>query len=259
MNQSYLIKIDGKEHVLYLPTTQANEMVNRNEEYLNHHRVNKIGLTYKNIYFNIEKGIKVNEYIPGNSLNQVTKFNVKKVAKLLQNLHNSPEISEIDYKPFDRLLKFEQERSSLSNEVDANYSMLRNKVFSNVSLLEQDKMVLSHNDFQKSNIIQTPEDDYYMIDFEFMMNNSKYYDIACFGNDSVSEGENLLKNYFENPSVLDFTKFYLWRIFISLQWYNVALIKHFRGEGEKHHINFKSVADHFINNALESFNKINTL
>lgn len=259
MNQSYLVLINNKKHVLYLPTPQANEMVNRREEMLNHERVNKLGLTYKNIYFDVEKGIKINEYVPGNSLNQISQYNFEKIAKLLQNLHKSPEISEIDYCPFDRLIAFEKEREMLTDYLDIHYLTLRNVVFDNIDFLKKDKLVLSHNDFQKSNIIQTPEDEYFMIDFEFMMNNSPYYDIACFANDNVSEGEKLLKCYFPNLSTDDFKKFYLWRIFISLQWHNVAIIKHYRGEGEKHHIDFQGVANHFISNALEAYNKLNLL
>ena len=92
-----------------------------------------------------------------------------------------------------------------------------------------------------------------MIDFEFMGNNCAIYDIACFGNNSISDGVKLLKAYRNNcPTYDDYRKFYLWRVFISLQWYNVALIKHFRGEGEAHNINFLEVAEHFINNAKEA-------
>ena len=39
-----------------------------------------------------------------------------------------------------------------------------------------------------------------------------------------------------------------------MQWYNVAIVKHFRGEGEAHQINFMDIANHFLNNAETAYN-----
>ena len=132
--------------------------------------------------------------------------------------------------------------------------------FETKDFLLKDKLVLSHNDFQRSNIIKDLDDNYYLIDFEFMANNVDLYDVACFGNDSILDGEELLKAYKDDaPSLDDFKKFYLWRMFISLQWHNVAIIKHFKGEGETHNINFLDVANHFLNNAIEVYKKYHLL
>ena len=103
-------------------------------------------------------------------------------------------------------------------------------------------------------IIKDLNDNYFMIDFEFAANNYALYDVACFGNDNVNDGVLLLKEYKNgSPSLLDYKRFYLWRIFISLQWYNVALIKHYRGEGDAHKINFLKVSEHFLSNAKEAY------
>ena len=59
----------------------------------------------------------------------------------------------------------------------------------------------------------------------------------------------LLNEYEPNPSDDLKKRYYLWRIFVSLQWYNVALVKHYRGEGKIHNFNFLSVAEFFLNNA----------
>ena len=47
-------------------------------------------------------------------------------------------------------------------------------------------------------------------------------------------------------------KFYLWRIFISMQWYLVAIIKHYRGEGKAHQIDFLGVANFFMGIAKDA-------
>ena len=99
-------------------------------------------------------------------------------------------------------------------------------------------------------------DNYYLIDFEFMYNNTDLYDVACFGNDNIEDGEALLKAYKDNsPSKDDFKRFYLWRMFISLQWFNLAITKHYTGEGQLHNIDFMKVSEHFMNNAKIAFQK----
>ena len=251
MNNSYLVNYQNKQYILYIATEQANEMVDRKEE-LNHlEMVYELGITSKNIYFDVSSGIKINEFIPGNSLNHLQEFDVSKIAAVLKTLHESGLKSNLDYKPFERFLGFEKEAKQHSS-LDETYSHLRKIIFDNRDYLTNVKQVLSHNDFQKSNIVRSEDDHYCMIDFEFMANNAEHYDIACFGNDKVEEGFALLKAYFgENLTDDDIKRFYLWRIFISLQWFLVAIIKHYRGEGKAHQIDFLSVANHFINNALE--------
>ena len=89
-----------------------------------------------------------------------------------------------------------------------------------------------------------------------MGNNDEIYDIATFGNGSVQEGYKLLEVYFDNkPNRENKLRYYLWRIFISLQWHNVAITKHFRGEGKTHGYDFLSVANYFLTNAKEAYDR----
>ena len=259
MNGSFLVDYQDKKYILYMPTPQANEMVNRKEEKRHLDIVYPLGVTSKNVYFDIPNGIKINEFIEGESLNNLDNYNEQKVADILRKLHKSGLKSNLDYQPFERFLGFEKEALEFDNLSD-DYRNFKELLFSNRDYLESDPLVLSHNDFQKSNIVFNPKDgNYYMIDFEFMANNSEIYDIACFANNDVNDGLRLLKAYFGNPSLEATKKFYLWRIFISMQWYLVAIIKHYRKEGEKHHFNFLSVADHFMNIAKTAYEGLNKL
>lgn len=259
MNGSFLVDYQDKKYILYMPTPQANEMVNRKEEKRHLDIVYPLGVTSKNVYFDIPSGIKINEFIEGESLNNLDNYNEEKVADILRKLHQSGLKSNLDYQPFERFLGFEKEALEFCNLSD-DYCAFKELLFSNREYLESDPLVLSHNDFQKSNIVFNPQDgNYYMIDFEFMANNSEIYDIACFANNDVNDGLRLLRAYFGNPSVEETRKFYLWRIFVSMQWYLVAIIKHYRKEGEKHHFNFLAVADHFMNIAKTAYEGLNNL
>lgn len=252
MNESYIVENKDKQYVLYISTEQANEMVDRPLEKKHQAIVYSLGITSKNIYFDTEKGIKVNEFIPGSSIDKINEFDYDKVAEVFHKLHDSKELSPLDYLPFERFKGYEKEASEFVKEQDPEYTKLRNVLMENKAYLESQKKVFSHNDAQRSNIVRSDDGSYYVIDFEFVGNNDEIYDIACFGNGRVEEGYKLLQAYFKNPTIDQIKRYYLWRIYVSLQWYNVALVKHFRGEGKVHGFDFLAVAAHFLENAQEA-------
>ncbi len=257
MNKSYIASLGNQKYVLYISTEQANEMVDRPLEKQHIDIVYSLGITSKNVYFDADKGIKVNEYIEGSSIDKVSEFDYKKVAQLFHKLHASKTLSREDYNPFKRFEGYESESSQFVNNPDEHYLKIRNYLMENKAYLQSQKLVLSHNDAQRSNIVKSLDDKYYFIDFEFVGNNDEIYDIACFGNGQVSEGFNLLNAYFDNPTEDQIKRFYLWRIYVSLQWYNVALVKHYRGEGKLHGYDFLAVAAHFLENATECYKTLN--
>ena len=256
MNISYqVVDKNGKKYILYIPTEQANEMVDRVLEKEHQRIIYELGITSKNVYFDEKSGIKMNEFIEGDSINNIASFDYDKIAALFKKLHSSIMLSRKDYAPFTRFVEiYEKEALEFSKEVSPLYTDLRDFLFKKRDFLESQPLVLSHNDAQRSNIVKTPNDEYYFIDFEFVGNNDPIYDISAFGNGLVSEGRKLLEKYFNgNPTDNEIRRYYLWRIYISLQWYNVAITKHYRGEGEKHGFNFLDVATHFLNNAKDAY------
>lgn len=254
MNQSFVIESQNKKYVLYISTEQANEMVDRKLEKDNQKLIYNLGITSKNVYFNTETGTKANEFIEGSSLNHMDTFDPTKVANLLKKLHSSKELSKMDYLPFDRFIAYESEAETFNITRSEDYKKLRTKLFENKEFLLKQKLVLAHNDAQKSNIVCDTKGDYYLIDFEFVGNNDPIYDIGTFGNGLVKEGYEVLEKYFDgHPSLDEKRRYYLWRIFISLQWHNVAIVKHYRGEGKTHGFDFLAVADFFLNNAKDAY------
>ena len=254
MNKSFIVEYYNDKYVLYISTEQANEMVDRQLEKDNQKLIIDLGLTSKNFYFDVEKGIKVNEFIEGASLDKAESYDSKEVAKLLKTMHESGKLSRDNYQPFKRFIAYEEEAKTFGDNFEANYPVLRKEIFDNREFLESQKLVLCHNDAQKSNIVKSVDGKYYLIDFEFMGNNDAIYDIATFGNGKVSEGYELLVDYYDgNPTADQKRRYYLWRIFVSLQWHNVAIVKHFRGEGKVHGFDFLKVADFFFANAMDAY------
>ena len=252
MNEAYIVQNKEGKFVYYISTAQANEMVDRDLEKETQNIAFSLGITSENVYFDKVKGIKINRFLEGDSLNHLDEFDYKKVAKLLATYHNSSKKASVYYDPLVRLENYKNEALTHTEKFDDIFYELYEIVQNNREFLLSQPVGLAHNDAQRSNIVKSG-DKYFLIDFEFAANNDPIYDIGTFGNGDALEGKKLLKEYEKINPVKDGLKRYaLWRIDISLQWYLVALIKHYRGEGKIHGIDFLAVGKHFLNVAQEA-------
>lgn len=253
MNHAYLI--DDKI-IVYLPTAQSNSMVDRKLEQIAQKRGSDVNIAPKNIFCNIETGVKANQFIKGKSLNLLDNFDTDKVATLLKKYHSQKRCN-VSYNPFKRLEEYRNNKNNLTSTIDSKveeiYSFLKNKE----NYLTNREQVLSHNDAQKSNIISGEDGNYYLIDFEFAADNDPIYDIATFGNNDIDDGVKVLKQYYKSELNEELTNiYYLWRTFISLQWHYVALVKHYSGEGKEHNYDFLQVAEMFKQSMIKSYERI---
>ena len=252
MNEAYIVQNKEGKFVYYISTAQANEMVDRDLEKETQNIAFSLGITSENVYFDKVKGIKINRFLDGDSLNHLDDFDYKKVAKLLATYHNSNKKASVYYDPLGRLENYKKEALTHTEKFDVIFYELYEIVQKNREFLLSQPVGLAHNDAQRSNIVKSG-DKYFLIDFEFAANNDPIYDIGTFGNGDALEGKKLLEEYEKINPVKDGLKRYaLWRIDISLQWYLVALIKHYRGEGKIHGIDFLAVGKHFLNVAQEA-------
>ena len=258
MNEAYIVKSSQGKFVYYISTAQANEMVDRNLEKETQNIAYELGLTSQNVYFDLENGIKINRFIEGESLNKINEFDYKKVAELLFKYHSSNKKASVYYDPLGRLENYKKEALTHTEKFDDEFYDLIKIVENSREFLLSQPLTLAHNDAQRSNIVRSSKDEYFLIDFEFAANNDPIYDIATFGNGDALEGKRLLEEYEKLTTLKDGLKRYaLWRIDISLQWYLVALIKHYRGEGKIHGIDFLAVGKHFLCVAKEAQNYLN--
>ena len=252
MNEAYIVENKEGRFVYYISTAQANEMVDRNLEKETQNIAYNLAITSENVYFDHQKGIKINRFIEGVSLNKTNEFDYKKVAELLAKYHSSNKKASAYYDPLGRLENYKKEALTHTEKFEKEFYELYEIVQKNREFLLSQPVGLAHNDAQRSNIVKSGEN-YFLIDFEFAANNDPIYDIGTFGNGDALEGKRLLEEYEKINPVKDGLKRYaLWRIDISLQWYLVALIKHYRGEGKIHGIDFLAVGKHFIGVALEA-------
>ena len=253
MNEAYIVKSSKGKFVYYISTAQANEMVDRNLEKETQNIAFSLDLTSENVYFDLKNGIKINRFIEGKSLNQIEDFDYKKVAELFYKFHSSSKKASVYYDPLTRLENYKKEALTHTEKFDDEFYDLWKIIEKNRGFLLSQPLSLAHNDAQRSNIIKASDGRYYFIDFEFAANNDPIYDIGTFGNGDALEGKRLLEEYEKLTPVKDGLKRYaLWRIDISLQWYLVALIKHYRGEGAIHGFDFLAVGRHFLKVAQDA-------
>lgn len=255
MNVSYIVEDKGNnQYIMYLPIGKANKIVDRKNEKINYNIAVELGICKPNIYFDTTKGIKINEYIIGESLDKKDEIDYDKVAEILHRLHDSNKLAPNDYQPLNRLAYYENVALSYSPETN-EYRYLRDFFSSQYEHLHNLPKVFSHNDAQRSNFIVGDDGNYYLIDYEFAGNNDPIYDIASFANNSIEEGEELLRHYLGKPTKEEWKRFYLWRVFISLQWHEVAIMKHYQKEGALSNFNFLAVAGYFLRNGQKARDK----
>ena len=253
MNEAYIVENKEGRFVYYISTAQANEMVDRNLEKETQNIAYNLAITSENVYFDHQKGIKINRFIEGVSLNKTNEFDYKKVAELLAKYHSSNKKASAYYDPLGRLENYKKEALTHTEKFEKEFYELYEIVQKNREFLLSQPVKLAHNDAQRSNIIKGNDGGYYLIDFEFAANNDPIYDVATFGNGDALEGKRLLEEYEKLVPVKDGLKRYaLWRIDISLQWYLVATIKHYRGEGAIHGYDFLAVGKFFLGIAEEA-------
>lgn len=252
MNEAFVINNNGKKYVMYFPVGESNKMVDRKQELEAQALCQKAGITRGCVHFNPVFGIKAFQFIEGDSIDHIQEAEIDydKVADLLIKLHELPTDGFLAYNAHDRFNVFASELYEFDKFCAKPFFETAQLVEKKIIEYSSKYVALCHNDAQRSNIIRDSNGNYFIIDFEFAMLNDPVYDIAAYGNNSVAEGLKLLEVYNKKKPLGDDYKirYAVWRMYISMQWYVVAMLKHYRGEGELTHFNFVEVANFFLAN-----------
>lgn len=256
-NYTFVVRCDGDFYTYRIPGEFSDHFVDRKIEIKNIEIVESLGITNKTVYLNVDNGIKLAKYIPGKPLSTISEeqYPYEEVSKILKVIHNSNLKAVNDYDPFLRLAYYEKMVKELGYVHNEQYLLQKTKFFKYKSFLENTPKVLTHGDSQPSNFV-LGEDSLFVVDFEFCGNNDPIYDIACFANKNYEEGNKLLYVYYDTPTKEQIDRFNLWRAFQCFQWYNVAVFKEMTGLSEKLHIDFKKVAEKYLNLIISLLEKV---
>ena len=201
-NQNYLVKTTNKQYIVKFFGKGTEKLINRQDEKYNLELLKDLDLDVKNYLFDIEAGIKVNEYIESaitlDSTSIKTKFD--KIAPILQTIHASGKELRGEFAPFEEIKKYE---SLIEEKIPyANYEAVREEVFSlekRLAELGVDRKSC-HIDLVPENFIESPQGRLYLIDWEYSSMNDPMWDLAALFLESefTRQEEEAFLSYYES-------------------------------------------------------------
>ena len=199
-NQNYLVKTTSKPYIIKFFGKGTEKLINRQDEKYNLELLKDLNLDVKNYLFDIESGIKVNEYIDSATTLDSTSIKTKfeKIAPILQTIHGSGKELRGEFAPFEEIKKYESLIEG--NILYANYEAVRKDVFSlekRLADLGVDRKSC-HIDLVPENFIESPQGRMYLIDWEYSSMNDPMWDLAAL----------FLESEFTNQEEEDFLTYY---------------------------------------------------
>ena len=222
-NQNYLVKTTNKQYIVKFFGKGTEKLINRQDEKYNLELLKDLDLDVKNYLFDIEAGIKVNEYIESaitlDSTTIKTKFD--KIAPILQTIHASGKELRGEFAPFEEIKKYE---SLIEEKIPyANYEAVRKEVFSlekRLADLGVDRKSC-HIDLVPENFIESPQGRLYLIDWEYSSMNDPMWDLAALFLESEftsQEEEAFLSRYESEQTPVSREKIAIYKILQDAIW-----------------------------------------
>ncbi|SIA52738.1 putative choline kinase involved in LPS biosynthesis [Mycobacteroides abscessus subsp. abscessus] len=180
-NQNYLVKTTSNQYIVKFFGKGTDKLIDRQNEKYNLELLKDLKLDVENYLFDIEAGIKVNQYIENaETLDSATiKTKFEKIAPILQTIHASGKELKGEFAPFEEIKKYE---SLIQGEISyPNYEAVRKSVLSLKNELEKigvDKKSC-HIDLVPENFIEGPDGHLYLIDWEYSSMNDPMWDLAA--------------------------------------------------------------------------------
>ena len=222
-NQNYLAKTTNKQYIVKFFGKGTEKLINRQDEKYNLELLKDLDLDVKNYLFDIEAGIKVNEYIESaitlDSTSIKTKFD--KIVPILQTIHASGKELRGEFAPFEEIKKYE---SLIEEKIPyANYETVREEVFSlekRLADLGVDRKSC-HIDLVPENFIESPQGRLYLLDWEYSSMNDPMWDLAALFLESEftrQEEEAFLSHYESDQTPVSREKITIYKILQDTIW-----------------------------------------
>lgn len=233
-NQNYLVKTTSKPYIVKFFGKGTEKLINRQDEKYNLELLKDLNLDVKNYLFDIESGIKVNEYIDSATTLDSTSIKTKfeKIAPILQTIHASGKELRGEFAPFEEIKKYE---SLIEGNIPyANYEAVRKEVFSlekRLADLGIDKKSC-HIDLVPENFIESPQGRMYLIDWEYSSMNDPMWDLAALFLESEftnQEEEDFLTYYESDKTPVSREKIRIYKILQDTIWSLWTVYKEVQG------------------------------
>jgi len=222
-NQNYLVQTSSNRYIVKFFGKGTEKLIDRQNEKYNIELLKDLKLDVENYLFDIEAGIKVNQYIKNAetlNLNTIkTKF--EKIAPILQTIHASGKELKGEFAPFEEIKKYE---SLIQGEISyPNYEDVRKSVLSLKNELEKigvDKKSC-HIDLVPENFIEGSDGHLYLIDWEYSSMNDPMWDLAALFLESEftpDEEDSFLSYYESEQTPVSRKKIRIYKILQDIIW-----------------------------------------
>lgn len=222
-NNNYLVETTNRKFIVKFFGKGTDKLINRIAEKNNLEKLRDLELDVENYIFDINEGIKVNEYIENATTFDAhyIKTKNKEVAEILQKVHGSGKELEGEFKIFDEIKKYED---LIQGEIKyAYYDKIRDKVFGLQSHLEEigiDRKSC-HIDLVPENFIEDENGRVYLIDWEYSSMNDPMWDLAALfieSNYRKSEEGDFFKYYYSEKTPVSIAKIMIYKILQDFLW-----------------------------------------
>ena len=222
-NQNYLVQTSSNRYIVKFFGKGTEKLIDRQNEKFNLELLKDLKLDVENYLFDIEAGIKVNQYIENaDTLNSTTiKTKFEKIAPILQTIHASGKELKGEFAPFEEIKKYE---SLIQGEISyPNYDEVRKNVFA----LENELATIGvdrkscHIDLVPENFIEAPDGHLYLIDWEYSSMNDPMWDLAALFLESefTPDQENSFLSYYESEQTpVSREKIRIYKILQDIIW-----------------------------------------
>ena len=222
-NQNYLVKTSSNQYIVKFFGKGTDKLIDRQNEKFNLELLKDLKLDVENYLFDIEAGIKVNQYIENAETldSTIIKTKFEKIAPILQTIHASGKELKGEFAPFEEIKKYE---SLIQGEISyPNYDEVRKNVFA----LENELATIGvdrkscHIDLVPENFIEAPDGHLYLIDWEYSSMNDPMWDLAALFLESEftpDEEDSFLSYYESEQTPVSREKIRIYKILQDIIW-----------------------------------------
>lgn len=239
-NKNFKVNFGGRSYVLRVPGNGSDGMVERSNEEFNAGVACDLGINPPIRYFNHDNGIKLADFIENaETLNAATiqrHDNMRKIAKIYRDLHNSHVRLRNEFNIFHEIEKYDSLMEKANAIMYEGWENVRPKVMALENRLNHLGIDLKpcHNDALYENFIKATDGTVYLIDWEYSGMNDPMADFAALFIEAGFEKENedyILDKYFEGQVPSDIPERILcYQILWDYLWAQWTVIKEAKGD-----------------------------
>ncbi|WP_346318542.1 phosphotransferase [Chitinophaga sp. YIM B06452] len=237
-NKNYLCTtVTGNKYVVRVPGVNTSEIINRQHEWSNHHKIARLKLNVEHVSYLEHSWIKTSVFIKDKFPDLIdAEIKIDMVCRSLKKLHHSKIIFDNDFWAGKMIGIYEKVAAENGIKLEEDYYKLRaslkekydDYLYSNINWAP------CHNDLVKENILWDGARNVYLIDWEYSGMNDPLWDVSSYileNGLNADEEACMLQRYFSGePARKDIHKIVsLFKIYQDVLWYVWAKIRTFHG------------------------------